>query len=91
MKMTDRFLTFEAAHEGILESAGQRTGTIQRQRRHDVIFGAGMDLAQGRPHPRTFDLEAADGLALLNAIGEPDTSFGDMSVALRQGAISELR
>lgn len=30
-------------------------------------------------------------VSILNAFGEPDTAFGDMSVALRQGAISELR
>ena len=57
------FLPFEAAHEGIFQSAAQWTWSIQSQRRHDVIFTARMDLTQCGAHAWTFDLETANRFA----------------------------
>ena len=72
MQMLHRFITLEAPYEGILQSAGERAGTIQGQRCHDVVFVSGVDLAQGGAHAGTFDLEAADGLAMLDQVGGLD-------------------
>ncbi len=69
VQVLDRLLALEAAHEGILQPAGERTGAVERQGGHDVIRAAGVDLAQGGAHARAFDLEAADRAAALHPVG----------------------
>src|SRR5512138_638080 len=68
MDVLDRLFPFEATDEGILQSAAERTRTVQRQGCHDVILVACPDLAQRGTHPWTLDLKAADRLPLLDAV-----------------------
>ena len=63
-----RYQAFIRTLRLLVESPGERTRAIQRQRRHDVIFIAGMDLTKGGAHPRAFDLEATNGLSPFNAL-----------------------
>ena len=69
MQMLDWLFPLEAPHKGILQPTGEWTGTVQGQGCHDVIFVSGVDFAQGGPHSWAFDLEAADGLAVLDQVG----------------------
>jgi hypothetical protein len=69
MQMLHRFFAFETPHESIFQTTSERTGTVQGQGGHDVVFAAGMDLAQRGAHAGTFDLEAADGPPVLDQVG----------------------
>src|SRR5208283_2311494 len=68
MQMSDLLFAFEATNKGILESSAEWARAIQGERCHDVIFTAGMDLAQSGAHARTFNLKTTDRLPCFHSL-----------------------
>ncbi len=73
-----------ASDKGVFQTAGERAGTVERQGSHNVIHRAGADLLERGAHAGAFDLEAADGAAMLDQIGGERVIIRDASKASRR-------
>ena len=89
VRVGSRFQAAVARHEGVLQTAGERAGTVERQGNHDIVDRAGVDLFEGGAHAGAFDLEAADGAAVLDRLGGERVIFRD-AVQQLQAAVVDL-